>query len=193
MKELENKAFAVPVELKEAGEDGILHLTCYGLAFGNVDSYGDIILPTSCNRFLKSEDAGRLRFCINHDMHKVVGKVTSMEADEYGLKLEVDVLPTTDGKDLQILLKAGAIDEFSIGYITEDSEYDRDGHRLLKDITIWEVSAVSRAANPKAVVTGLKEEGDQGKIDLEKMSDEELNSLAGAVENEQYSRMLNNL
>lgn len=193
MKELENKAFAVPVELKEAGEDGILHLTCYGLAFGNVDSYGDIILPTACNRFLKSEDAKRVRFCTMHDMHTVVGKIVSMEADDYGLKLEVDILPTAAGKDLQILLKAGAIDEFSIGYLTEEADYDREGHRLLKDITIWEVSAVSRAANPKAVVTDMKEEGDQGKIDLEKMSDEELNSLAGAVENEQYSRMLNNL
>ena len=64
---------------------------------------------------------------------------------------------------VQLLLDAGAIDEFSIGYYADKYRYEkREGYpyevRVLEAITVIEVSPVTRAANPKAVLTDKKDE-----------------------------------
>ena len=57
--QLEQKWADARIELKADGlADGVLlHIKAYALAFGNVDSWGDIILPGACDAFLKSADA----------------------------------------------------------------------------------------------------------------------------------------
>ena len=162
-KELQNKSIQGRLEFKETREDGKMHIKAYALAFENVDSYGDVILPTACDKFLASEDAARMRLCYQHDRHEVIGVITDKGVDSYGMWIEADILPTSTGKDVQLLLDAGAIDEFSIGYYADKYHYERrDGYeyelRILEDITVIEVSPVTRAANPKAVLTDKKEE-----------------------------------
>ena len=163
-KELQNKSIQGRLEFKETREDGKMHIKAYALAFGNVDSYGDVILPTACDKFLASEDAARMRLCYQHDRHEVIGVITDKGVDSYGMWIEADILPTSTGKDVQLLLDAGAIDEFSIGYYADKYHYERrDGYeyelRILEDITVIEVSPVTRAANPKAILTDKKEDG----------------------------------
>ena len=162
-KELQNKSIAGKLELKEVREDGRMHIKAYALAFGNVDSYGDVILPTACDKFLASEDAGRMRLCYQHDRAEVIGVITDKGVDSYGMWIEADILPTSLGKDVQLLLDAEALNEFSIGYRTDKCHYERrDGYdyelRILEEITVREVSLVSIAANPKAVLLNKKEE-----------------------------------
>lgn len=163
-RELQNKSIQGKLELKETREDGKMHIKAYALAFGNVDSYGDVILPTACDKFLASENAARMRLCYQHDRHEVIGVITDKGVDAIGMWIEADILPTSTGKDVQLLLDAGAIDEFSIGYYADKYHYEkRDGYeyelRILEDITVIEVSPVTRAANPKAILTDKKEDG----------------------------------
>ena len=161
MKELQYKSFVRPLESKEAREDGTLHIKAYALVFGNVDSYGDIIAEKACDNFLMSENADRLRLCYQHDMNEVIGVITDKGVDATGMWIEADILPTTKGKDVQILMKAGAVNEFSIGYWADEYHFEKRGSmevRILDAITILEVSPVSRAANPKAVVVDMKNE-----------------------------------
>lgn len=162
-KELQNKSIQGRLEFKETREDGKMHIKAYALAFGNVDSYGDVILPTACDKFLASEDAARMRLCYQHDRHEVIGVITDKGVDAIGMWIEADILPTSTGKDVQLLLDAGAIDEFSIGYYADKYHYERrDGYeyelRILEDITVIEVSPVTRGANPKAILTDKKED-----------------------------------
>lgn len=162
-KELQNKSIAGKLELKEVREDGRMHIKAYALAFGNVDFYGDVILPTACDKFLASEDAGRMRLCYQHDRAEVIGVITDKGVDSYGMWIEADILPTSLGKDVQLLLDAEALNEFSIGYRTDKCHYERrEGYdyelRILEEITVREVSLVSIAANPKAVLLNKKEE-----------------------------------
>jgi HK97 family phage prohead protease/HK97 family phage major capsid protein len=164
-KELQNKSIPGRLELKETREDGKMHIKAYALAFGNVDSYGDVILPTACDKFLASEEANRMRLCYQHDRSEVIGVITDKGVDSYGMWIEADILPTTTGKDVQVLLDAEAINEFSIGYYAEKYHYEkRDGYqyelRILEEITVREVSPVTIAANPKAVLIDKKEEGE---------------------------------
>ena len=109
MNEIQYKAHAASIERKEAGEDGVLHIKAYALAFGNVDSWGDIIAPGACDKFLASEDFKRMALCYQHNISEVVGVITDAGVDEKGMWIEADVLPTTTGKDVQTLIKAGAI------------------------------------------------------------------------------------
>ena len=161
--ETQYKSINKPVEVKEAREDGVLTIRAYALAFGNVDSWGDIIEKGACNDFLKSEDADRMRLCYQHDTREVIGKITDKGVDDYGMWIEAEILPTTKGKDVQTLIRAGAIDELSIGYRADRYHYEKQfGYqyeiRVLEAITIIEVSPVTRAANPKAVITAMKAE-----------------------------------
>jgi HK97 family phage prohead protease/HK97 family phage major capsid protein len=164
MNEIQYKAHAASIERKEAGEDGVLHIKAYALAFGNVDSWGDIIAPGACDKFLASEDYKRMALCYQHNISEVVGVITDAGVDEKGMWIEADVLPTTTGKDVQTLIKAGAIKEFSIGYYANEYHFEKvDGYaydiRVLDAITIVEVSPVTRAANPQAVLIDAKNEG----------------------------------
>ena len=164
MNEIQYKAHAASIERKEAGEDGVLHIKAYALAFGNVDSWGDIIAPGACDKFLASEDFKRMALCYQHNISEVVGVITGAGVDEKGMWIEADVLPTTTGKDVQTLIKAGAIKEFSIGYYANEYHFEKvDGYaydiRVLDAITIVEVSPVTRAANPQAVLLDAKNEG----------------------------------
>ena len=146
------KATAARLEIKEDGQaDGKLHIKAYVLAFGNVDSWGDIIQPGACDAFLASDNADRMALCYQHNLDQVIGVITAKGVDERGMWIEADVLDTSAGKDVQKLMRAGAIKEFSIGYIADKWSYtkDDDGReiRLLEAITIWEASPVTRAAN----------------------------------------------
>ena len=160
-KEMQSKATLAGIEVKATGEDGVLHIRAYALAFGNVDSWGDIIAEGAVDAFLKSEDYGRMALCYQHDTREVIGKITDAGVDEKGMWIEADILPTTTGKDVQTLIKGGAIKEFSIGYYADEYHYEkRDGYqyeiRVLTAITIVEVSPVTRAANEKAVLIDAK-------------------------------------
>lgn len=158
---LETKHGDARLEVKAAGEDGILHIKAYALAFGNIDSWGDIIMPGALDDFLKSDEADRMALCYQHERRTVIGKITDKGADDYGMWIEADILPTTAGNDAAILIKSGAIKEFSIGYRADRYHYEhREGYdydiRILDAITVYECSPVTIAANPDAIIVSAK-------------------------------------
>lgn len=180
--EVQYKASLASIEKKEAGEDGILHIKAYALAFGNVDSWGDIIAPGACDEFLKSENFGRMALCYQHNTNEVIGVITDAGVDEKGMWIEADVLPTTTGKDVQTLIKAGAVKEFSIGYYADEYHYEKkDGYqydvRVLDAITVVEVSPVTRAANPEAVLIDAKRDNNNNPIKKENMPENKIQEL----------------
>ena len=160
-KTLETKFGEARLEVKAEKEGGILHIKAYALAFGNIDSWGDIIMPGACDDFLKSADADRMAFCWQHERKTVIGIITDKGVDDYGMWIEADILPTTAGKDAALLLKSGAVKEFSIGWRPDKYHYEkREGYdydiRILDAITVYEVSPVTIAANPSAIIISAK-------------------------------------
>ena len=159
--ELETKYGEARLEVKAEKEGGILHIKAYALAFGNIDSWGDIIMPGACDEFLAGDAGERMALCWQHQRETVIGKITDKGVDDYGMWIEADVLPTTAGKDAAILLKTGAVKEFSIGYRADRYHYEkREGYdyeiRILDAITVYEVSPVTIAANPAAIIVSAK-------------------------------------
>lgn len=188
---------------KAEKEDGSLHIKFYACCFGNIDSWGDIILAGACDAFLASDDAKRMKLCYQHDKTAVIGIITSKTADDHGLLVEADILPTTLGKDVIMLIKSGALNEFSIGYYPDKYHFEKlegvaDDVRVLEAITIREASIVSFAANPEAVLISAKNEGQKDdKPDMATIisgaSDEELEAMAAQIEEEKLNRLIVNL
>ena len=82
MKEIQNKPTLADIEYKSAEDNpDTLHIRAYALAFGNVDSYGDIIVDGAVDEFLKSEDFGRMALCYQHDRTEVIGVITDAGVD----------------------------------------------------------------------------------------------------------------
>ena len=142
-------------------EGSNLYIEGYGAVYGNVDSYKDIVQAGAFDAFLVSEDAKRVKFCYCHSMREVIGKVEEMKSDETGLWFRVKISNTTLGRDVATLIEDEALTEFSIGYKTEDSIYKDDGVRVLTKLTLYEISVVSRAANPKATLTSTERKEEQ--------------------------------
>lgn len=130
----------------------------HGSVFRNRDLGGDIVVPGAFNKSLKqhqAEGSMPLMFWM-HNPSEVPGVWTAMEEDSKGLAVEGELVDTQLGNEVKTLLQKKAVRGLSIGYRTLDSEYDKDGNLLLKEVDLWEVSIVSLAMNPLAQVEAMK-------------------------------------
>lgn len=138
----------------------------YGAVFGNVDSHRDIIEPGAFKASL-AEWAKRGRFPAMKLMHGFssdnlpIGVWTEMREDNRGLfvKGKLSGLDTDFGRRVHGLMKDGALDGLSIGYIASDIDMPMPGgqeRRRLKSVRLHEVSVVDDPSNDKARVRSVK-------------------------------------
>lgn len=127
----------------------------YASTYGNVDHGGDVVLRGAFDDSLKSDR--RVRFLLGHDQTKILGTPVDLHSDEKGLWSKFKISKTSLGQDVHTLLKDGALDSFSIGYIPTEFEFDDQGVRLLKQIELLETSLVAVPMNDEALVTGVKQ------------------------------------
>jgi len=136
----------------------------YGSVFGNVDSDGDIINKGAYKKTIH-ENGQRVKYLYQHDMDKPLGKMVHLEEDDKGLIFEAHIPKTQLGKDVIELMKAGVITENSVGILPIQKEMGHDGYRHLNEVKLFEVSAVTLAANDQAMIMDVK-----GNIDPEKIA-----------------------
>lgn len=145
----------IPFELTELKADGgLMQFSGYASTLGNLDHTGDVIMRGAFDATLESGRKRRLLWM--HDMAEPIGVEQSLKVDDKGLFGTWKLSKTTRGLDAYELLKDGAVDSLSIGYMADDFEYDDAGTRLLKQIDLLEVSLVSIPANDLAVITQVK-------------------------------------
>jgi uncharacterized protein len=130
----------------------------HGSVFGNIDLGGDIVVPGAFKRSLaEHRKSGSLpQMFWMHRADQVPGLWTEMSEDKTGLYVKGELVDTTLGNEMHTLLTRKAVRGLSIGYRPVDTEYDKDGNRLLKEIDLWEVSLVSLAMNPLAKIEAAK-------------------------------------
>lgn len=128
----------------------------YGAVFENIDSGGDIIEPGAFTKTL-AEGWERVKIlALHNDSHLPIGRPIELREDENGLYISARISDTTMGKDVKILLKDNVLNELSIGYDPVIFDYDENGIRHLREVKLWEVSVVTWAMNPEAVITSYK-------------------------------------
>lgn len=145
----------VALEIKALGDR---EFEGYGSIFGNVDLGGDVVLPGAFKRSLaKHKSAGTLpQMFWMHRPDQVPGVYSQMSEDSDGLYVKGELVDTPLGNEMRTLLQKKAVRGLSIGYRAIDTEYDKDGNRLLKELDLWEVSLVSLAMNPLAKIEAVK-------------------------------------
>ena len=153
---LQVRAFVL--DLKAANDDGTVE--GYGSVFGVRDSYDDVIAAGAFEASLAAHKKAKTMPAMlwQHDADKPIGIWTEMVEDAKGLRMKGQLaMETTLGKEAHALLKMGALNGLSIGFMSKQWAYDREtGIRTLTEIDLWEVSLVTFPANGAARVTDVK-------------------------------------
>ena len=154
---------AAPVgELIDADEKAGI-IKGYGSYFGNKDSDNDVIVKGAYKKTI-AENGERVKYLYQHDMNQPIGKMTELYEDDKGLVFVAEIAKTQLGKDVVELMKTGVITENSVGIMPIQKENKGD-YREIKEVKLYEISAVTLAANDQAKILDVK-----GNIDIEKLS-----------------------
>ena len=136
------------------------------------DSYGDIVKAGAFSRTLKEwQESGRpIPFLWAHEMNDLNAFIGSAKADEddYGLHFVAEFDGTPEAQRVRELYKDGRLSKFSFAYdVLDEGQVElEDGRKAneLRDLTIYEISAVTVPANDTAEVIAVKDGNVEVKI-----------------------------
>lgn len=153
---MKTKDFALQV--KDLSEDGTFE--GYGSIFGNVDSYGEKVMPGAFVESLArhKREGSKVMMLWQHNAVEPIGIWEDLAEDAKGLwgKGRL-ILEVQRAREIHALMKAQGVGGLSIGYREEDT--DQDGAvRLLKKLNLYEISVVSFPANRRARIDLVKSE-----------------------------------
>lgn len=157
---LMTKCSGVPLDVKALGEDGTIE--GYGSIFGNVDSYGEVVMPGAFERCLVAlEKAGKtIKMLWQHDTDRPIGVWDELAEDKKGLRVKGRLLIDVSGQAREAygLIKAGALEGLSIGYrvLKQGPHPSKPNALALIELDLKEVSPVTFAANDKARIDSVK-------------------------------------
>jgi HK97 family phage prohead protease len=156
------------IQVKAGPDDGLAdgQFTAYASVFGNVDSYGDVVMPGAFAKtlaeWLKSGNPIPLLFGHNmSDPDYNIGGVVAAEEDAVGLKVTAQ-LDLENSKALQTyrMLKGRRINQMSFAYDEIDSGpavHDGDQVWELRELRLYEVSVVTIGANQETEILAVKQ------------------------------------
>jgi uncharacterized protein len=117
-----------------------------------------VIEPGAFTKTLQ-ENSARIKLLWQHDPSEPIGKPSSLQETQQGLEITGKISKTTRGSDCLILMRDGVIDELSIGFDPIKWEMEDKGNgevlRHIKEVRLWEISAVTFAADPLAKIQAI--------------------------------------
>ena len=141
-------------------EEGII--SGYASVFGNVDSYGDIVVRGAFSRFLAELQVKNkvIPVFYGHNMEDPranIGRVLELREDNRGLwfKAQLDLSGDTYGSLVYEQLKDGRLDSLSFGFSVIDGANTEAGYEL-RELELYEISVVPIPANREALITEVK-------------------------------------
>ncbi len=157
----------LPVQVKAGPDDGLGEgqFTAYASVFGNVDSYGDIVVKGAFDADLKrwEESGNPIPLLFGHNMGDPdynLGHVMAAVEDDKGLLVTAQ-LDLENPKAMQTyrMLKGRRINQMSFAYDVLDEEtVETAGEKAneLRDLRLYEVSVVTIGANQETEVLAVK-------------------------------------
>lgn len=156
----------IPLEVADLDESqGIVK--GYGSIFGNVDSDGDIMMRSAYNKTLK-ENSERIKYCWQHNMQDPIGKFQELSVDDKGLMFVAKIaMESPMCADKFYRIKNGLADENSVGIqIVNKTTQEGTGYNELTEVKLFEISAVTMAANDLAKTLETKGFNHEAKVDF---------------------------
>lgn len=158
----EIRAHVAQLEVREAGEGSAGRtITGYAAIFNSeTDICGywiEKIAPGAFSASLQSRDVLAL---YAHDTARIIGRRSSgtlrIAEDAKGLKVEIDLPDTNDGRDLAVLIERGDVTGMSFGFIATRQEWDETVSPPVRTLEEVELHEVTVTANPQYQDTELK-------------------------------------
>lgn len=150
---------SIELEIKSISDEG--KFSGYGAFFGNIDSHKDIIVHGAFKSSIArmKRNSAKLPMLWQHKSDAPIGVFDVLSEDNNGLFVEGNLLKNDvqAAGEAYALLKAGAINGLSIGYVTKQYELDpKRNIRKLLDVDLMELSLVTFPSNDKARVLSVK-------------------------------------
>lgn len=128
------------------------HFTGYASLFGVPDLGRDIVAPGAFAASLARRGAGGVRMLWQHDPAEPIGSWLSLREDARGLRVAGRLnLAVQRAREIDALMREGALDGLSIGFRVVRASPERGGRRLIA-VDLWEVSLVTFPLQPDARV-----------------------------------------
>lgn len=166
-------------------ETGVVEAYVSVMGILDDDDPPDLIEPGAFGKSIMERGPGganRIRTLWQHDWKEVIGRPVALAEHPRdmlpekllerwpqatgGLYAKTQfVVDVQRGREALALYKAGAMDEWSIGFDTITSQWekmDERSYRRIKEIRLWEYSPVTWGANPATVTTSVKNNGQPG-------------------------------
>lgn len=128
-------------------------------SFGTKDADGDIILQGAYAKTIKEngpQGKNRIKQLYQHDAWQIMGRPDSIVETSEGLIVDGFVSDIKNG-DYRKMYEEGLITEHSVGFIPIVEEYDREKEvNYIKEVKLFEYSAVTWGANENTPVLGMK-------------------------------------
>jgi len=138
----------------DPNEDGSVNIKGYA-STNDTDRAGDVINKEAWEKGGLENFTNNPIILFNHDYNKPIGRATSLETDEKGLKITANL--SKSAGDVTNLVKEGILRAFSVGFRVKDADYMESGDGyLIKDAELFEVSVVSVPANQAATFSVAK-------------------------------------
>ena len=147
----------------DPNEDGSVNIKGYA-STNDTDRAGDVINKEAWEKGGLDNFSNNPIILFNHDYNKPIGRATSLETDEKGLKITANL--SKSAGDVTNLVKEGILRAFSVGFRVKDADYMESGDGyLIKDAELFEVSVVSVPANQAATFSVAKSFDTQSEYD----------------------------
>jgi HK97 family phage prohead protease len=163
----------------------------YGSIFGNKDLGNDVVVQGAFAKSIASRGAKGVKLLYQHKADEPIGVFDEIIEDKRGLRVKGRLaMGTQRGREVYELMKMGALDGLSIGFRVDTKGYDYDERgkrRMLKEVDLLEISAVTFPMNPRARVAQVKgadrtvREWEELLRDAANLSRSEAKVAAGAV------------
>lgn len=158
---------AAPVRVKAGEQDGLQpgQFEAIVSVFGNVDSYGDVVMPGAfADDLLAWEKSGNpipvLWSHLSHDPDYHIGHVVEAKETAEGLWVRGQLdLDAPKANQVYRLLKGRRVTQFSFAYDILDAAYaERDGEKVyeLRKLKVYEVGPTLIGANQETRLIGVK-------------------------------------
>lgn len=137
-----------------ANDDGGVTVVGYAAVFGEIAQIGrwfqEVVARGAFTNTLRTDD---VRAYFDHDTGRVLGRMSSgtlrLEEDDKGLRVEIDLPDTSDGRDVRMLVERGDVSGMSFRFEAIRQEWDESidpPKRTLLEVKLGEVSIVSEPA-----------------------------------------------
>lgn len=130
---------------------------------GNVDLDNDVIVPEAFTKTIKErgpKGKNLIWSLVDHEaeMEMAIGKPEELYIENDMLIAITPIVMTETGENIMKMYDAGLINQHSIGFATINSDVDKNGVRTIRELKLYEGSAVLWAANPETPTLAVKSE-----------------------------------